>query len=180
MPNELYHYGVLGMKWGVHKARAYAEDTNNYIRKQKNKEAKAKLKSGEYTKAQYKKAKAKNYKRMVDKNRKVVADTLKLTPQKGKKVSTIYEKYKKKAISTIPNYQLKKGAKKAGSLLVSLGTTPFSFSLSGGLAIKTSAKYVAKKFLAKQAYNLVEDVAVGAGKQAIQNIAHKKRKGASG
>lgn len=28
--NELYHYGVLGMRWGVHKARYYKRQYNKY------------------------------------------------------------------------------------------------------------------------------------------------------
>lgn len=174
---ELYHYGVIGMKWGVHKARGYAADKNNYVRRQQNKVAKARLKNGEITKEEYKKTVAKNYKAMVRKNQKVIKDTKNLTPEKGKKVSSIYNKYKNQAIKTIPHYKLKKGAKTAGSLLLDVGSTAVSAYATGGTSLITKAgiKLLAKKLATKEAVNVAKNVAIGAGKQEIENVVYDKK-----
>lgn len=180
MTDELKHYGVLGMKWGVHKARSYAADRNNYIRKQKNKEAFKRLRSGEIDRYQYARARIKNRKAMDRKNQKVIDATSGLTPKKGEKISSIYKKYKDQAINTIPHYKLKKGAKKTASLLFSLGTSPINVSwktLSIGLDF--GAKSVAKNFASKQAYNALEDMTIAAATQYVQNKHSKKRKEAS-
>ena len=179
MTDELKHYGVLGMKWGVYKARKYAADRNNYIRKQKNKEAFKRLKSGDINKYQYVRSRIKNRESMDRKNRKVIDATSGLTPKKGEKVSSIYNKYKNQAINTIPHYKLKKGAKTATSLLVSLGTSPINLSvgLTGlSIGIKTSAKAIGKEFIKRQAAGAVQDVAVSAVQQYYENKGSKKRK----
>lgn len=179
--DELYHYGVIGMRWGVHKAKGYAADRSNYIRKQQNKEALKRYKTGDITGEQYVKARMKNRKAMVRKNQKVTDKLNKLTPEKGKKISSIYSKYKNDAINTIPHYKLKKGAKVAGSLLLSLGTSSVSVVTSGmiptGLALNSAAK-TAKKFAFTTARKAVEDVAIDTAMDYIQNKFYQKKKGA--
>lgn len=186
MTDELKHYGVLGMKWGVHKARTYAMETNNYIRRQSNKKAKAKLKSGEYSIGQYERAKAKNYQAMVKKNRNVIEKTAELTPKAGESISSIYNKYKAKAISTIPHYKLKKGAKTAASILLTIGSSYTSAvwsvgaaSTSAGLYWQAVGKSTVKNFIRKRAANMAENAAIDAATLYIQDRAVKKRKEAS-
>lgn len=176
--DELYHYGVIGMRWGVHRAKRYAADTHNYIRKQKNKAALVRLKSGDITGEQYINARIKNRGVMTRKNQKVAAKLSKLTPDKEKKISSIYEKYRNEAINTIPHYKLKKGAKKVGSLLVSLGTSSVSVVTAGmipvGLALNTTST-IAKKFAVKRAIKAVEDPVIDAAADYIQNRVFKKK-----
>ena len=176
--NELYHYGVLGMRWGIHRAKGYASDTHNYIRKQKNKAALVRLKSGDITGEQYINARIKNRGAMARKNQKVAAKLSKLTPDKEKKISSIYEKYRNEAINTIPHYKLKKGAKKAGSILASLGTSSVSVVTVGmipvGLALNT-ASTIAKKFAIKRAIKAVEDPVIDAAADYVQNWIFKKK-----
>lgn len=178
MANELMHYGVIGMKWGVRKAKSYAADRNDYIRKQKNKEAFKQYKSGNITKKQYVKARLKNRKAAAAKNQKVADRLSKLTPDKEKKVKDIYSKYKNDAINTIPNYKLKKGAKKAGSILLTLGTSSVSVVTSGaipvGIALNSAGK-TAKNFAIKSATKAVEDVAIDAATNFLEKKISKKK-----
>lgn len=173
MSNELYHYGVLGMKWGAHKARQYAADKNAYVRKQRDSAAKQKLKSGEYTTNQYRSALKRNRRNEFRKNQKVVGDTLKLSPKKGAKISSIYSKYKKQAIKTIPNYKLKKGAKTAASILFNIGTSGISMHPSvaaGRLIVKPVIQYGAKQ-LAIQA---TKTTASTVGRHVAEDYIYKR------
>lgn len=180
MTDELKHYGVLGMKWGVHKARSYAADRNNYIRKQKNKEAFKRLRSGEIDRYQYARARIKNRKAMDRKNQKVIDATSGLTPKKGEKISSIYKKYKDQAINTIPHYKLKKGAKKTASLLISLGTSPITVNWKAmSIGLDFGAKSVAKNFISKQATNAFDNAVTAGVTQYLQDKKSKKRKEAS-
>lgn len=178
LDNELYHYGVLGMKWGIHRAKGYAADKNNYIRKQKNKVAYSKLKSNDITGEQYINARIKNRGNMVRKNQRVADKLSKLTPDKDKKIKSIYEKYRNDAINTIPNYKLKKGAKKVGSLLLTLGTSSVSVVTAGsipvGLALNTASK-TATNFVKRRALKAVEDPVIDAVADYVQNKIFKKK-----
>lgn len=178
MANELKHYGVVGMRWGVHKAKGYAADKNNYIRKKQNKEAFKRLKSGDITGEQYIKARLKNRKAMYRKNQKVSDKLNKLTPAKEKKIKSIYSKYKDEAVKTIPHYKLKKGAKKAGSLLLSLGTSSVSVVTYGaipvGLALNSVGK-TAKSFATSQAIGLVTDPLLDAAADYAQKKLFNKK-----
>lgn len=178
MSNELYHYGVLGMKWGVHKAKGYAADRSDYIRKQQNKEAFKRFKSGDINGEQYVKARMKNRKAMVRKNQKVSDRLSKLTPDKEKKIKSIYSKYRNDAIKTIPNYKLKKGAKKVGSLLLTLGTSSVSVVTSGaipvGLAVNSAAK-TAKRFAVRRATKAIEDFAIDTAADYIEKKFYQKK-----
>lgn len=119
--NELQHYGVLGMKWGVRKAKSYSSDLNKHRYKQSVKKSKRKLKKGEINRATYNAQKKKfaTQRKKADARDTYKLDTL--TPEKGKKIKSIYESYKHKAYSEIPHYAIKKGAKTAGKILVATG-----------------------------------------------------------
>lgn len=175
MEPELYHYGVIGMRWGQHKARTYASDTNAYIRKQNNKKAKIKYKAGEITKSQYKSALKRNKTLMRKKNLKVINDTAKLTPEKNKKISSIYKKYENQAIKTIPHYKLKKGAKATAKLLLKVGLYSATGSVNvigagrylakyGAKAATTSAIGLATGIATDKAYGIAEDLAYNEAK----------------
>jgi hypothetical protein len=169
MPNELYHYGVLGMKWGIHKARSYAEDKNRYVRKQRDKIAESKYKLGEYDTNQYEAAKRRNRYNERRKNQKVIGETLKLSPKKGEKVSSIYNKYKKQAIRTIPNYKLKKGAKVAADVLYTIGMV--AIDLQPG----TAAAQIGRNVAIGLATGVSRSAANAIGRRATQNYLYKKK-----
>lgn len=178
MANELKHYGVVGMRWGIHKAKKYAADKNNYIRKKQNKEALRRYKSGSITGEQYIKARLKNRKAMYRKNQKVSDKLNELTPDKEKKIKSIYSKYKNEAIKTIPHYKLKKGAKKAGSLLLSLGTSSISVvtykSIPIGLALNSAGK-TATKFVTKEAIKTAADPIIDTVSDKVSNKLFNKK-----
>lgn len=176
MKTELYHYGVIGMRWGQHKARTYAGDKNAYIRKQNDKAAKARYKSGKTTKSQYKGELKRNRTLMRKKNLKVINETSKLTVKKGEKISSIYKKYEKQAVKTIPHYKLKKGSKMAAKLLLKTGlfamTGTNGFVGFGKLMVANGFQIAAKGITAKAlATGLVKEVATDAGKELVINEA---------
>lgn len=173
---ELYHYGVLGMKWGAHKARQYAADKNAYVRKQRDSAAKEKLNSGEYTRNQYRSAIRRNKRNEFRKNQKVVGETLKLSPKKGAKISSIYAKYKKEAIKTIPNYKLKKGAKTVASILLNIGTSGLTMNPSiaaGRLAVKPAIQYGAKQLAIQATKSMAREVGQHVAEDYVYKQSHK-------
>lgn len=126
--NELCHYGVLGMRWGVHKARTYAHDVNKYrykqnIRRLNSKMSKA-LRDGEgktMSRSQYERAKKKYKTELKRANDKIDREIGKTKIQKDSKVSAIYRKYKDQAVKEIPHYKLKRGLKTTGKVLGYIG-----------------------------------------------------------
>ena len=174
MPKELYHYGVIGMKWGAHKARSYAADKNAYIRKQRDKKAAEKYRSGEYSSNQYRAAKRRNKRDEYRKNQKVIGETLKLTPKKGAKVSSIYNKYKDQAVKTIPHYKLKKGAKTAGKILYNLGSAAINTNVTTA-GIKIAVNIGAKSLARGLAVNALKDIGATTGSRIAEDYPYKRK-----
>lgn len=182
MKYELYHYGVLGMKWGAHKARTYAADKNRYVRKQRDKIAESKYKIGEYNTNQYRSALRRNKRNEYRKNQKVIGETLKLSPKKGEKVSSIYNKYRKQAIKTIPNYKLKRGAKIAGKVLYTIGRAAFDINpafSAGRIGLKTAVNFGVKSLATGAATGFTKEVAKTVGQRVAEDTIykHKNKKG---
>ena len=97
---------------------------------------------------------------------------------KEKKIKSIYSKYKNEAIKTIPHYKLKKGAKKAGSLLLSLGTSSISVvtykAIPIGLALNSAGK-TATKFVTKEAIKTAADPIIDTVSDKVSNKLFNKK-----
>lgn len=136
--SELRHYGVIGMKWGQHKARTYIQDTNAYLRKKQNKQARIRYKSGKMSKENYKATLRFNREKEAAANVIAYQKIKSITPKENAKISSIYKSYKNKAISTIPNYTLKKGAKLAAK--AALFAAPYA--LGNTYAVAKAASFL--------------------------------------
>lgn len=126
----LKHYGVLGMKWGVRKARSYSKDVNAYRRRKANRLAKQKYKAGKLGKQEYKLAKASNRRKERNRNIRFNRQMKNLTPEKEKKIADIYKKYKDTAYKEIPNYAIKRGARSVAKAAMSIGV----MAATGGIS----------------------------------------------
>lgn len=99
------HYGVLGMHWGVRKAKEYDRDLAYHRRHQRNYSDKQKYKSGKITKDEYRSRKKSNKQKYKDELKYIAKDKYSsLKPQKGKKASDIFSKSKSDAYKQIPHY----------------------------------------------------------------------------
>ncbi len=156
--DELYHYGVIGMRWGIHKAVTYARDTNKHRYKQKvkaldSKHSKA-LRDGEgkpLTREQYFGAKARYKKELEADNKRVYKELGKIKVNKNKTVKSIYQKYKDKAIEEIPHYKLKRAAKVTAKTLGLIGLTGVGALASLGYARSAKINRIYSNVYTKQA-----------------------------
>lgn len=95
--DELYHYGVLGMRWGVHKARYYKKQANKYRTM--------------YDQTGEARAKAKNYERLLEETKKNIVS------KSTEKLKGINKKYQKRQDAADRNYD--KGDRRDHSWLAS-------------------------------------------------------------
>ena len=110
--DHLAHYGVVGMHWGVRKARKYAKDLNQAKRNDEVRKSRLEKNQGKITKKQHKENVKKANARQKARDKKVRQDlsNVKKT-NRGVKARTISEPYKNKAYSGIRNYGGKRVAR---------------------------------------------------------------------
>lgn len=150
--NELYHYGVLGMKWGVHKARTYAHDVNKYRYKQNMKALKSDKRSGKISGEKYYNAKQRYKQDLKRANRASDREIGTTRLHSDRKVSSIYNKYKTQAVKEIPHYELKRGLKTTAKVVGVLGGTALSYLMADAYS-KRALKDINAYNIAKRAYN---------------------------
>lgn len=109
--DELQHYGVKGMKWGV---RRDVELVANRKRNAAVRKAKNSYETGEITKAQYKSAKKQAKSDKKDYMKNVKKDFEGKTKAEQYKMS---QNITKQAINNVPNRRLKKGIKAVNTAL---------------------------------------------------------------
>lgn len=105
---HLAHYGVLGMKWGVRKAREAENDINHYRRNKALRSARKARDRGEISDEEYKRRK-----QTINNNRKRISNEIKnkykdLKPVKGASIKSLYIKQRQAAAREIPHYTAKR------------------------------------------------------------------------
>ena len=123
--SELYHYGVLGMKWGKHKARSYARDVNRHRYNQAVGKAKRKMKVGDISRAEYIQIKQKHKQQRESENAQINERLSNIKVDRNKTSLDIYGKDKRQATLEISNKSLKRGIRSVSSALAKLSTINF-------------------------------------------------------
>ena len=152
--DELYHYGVKGMKWGVRKFRQKSAELDK--KKASYKKAK-KAYSKSFSKAYNRSLAAYSpFKKHLENNSKRWDDAADKAEALKQKKAEYKAAKKEMRQNTTVGQKIHRGAKKAGSILKSVGTV-YAIDLiynngRGAAAVKTGAK-VAANMLANKMYN---------------------------
>ena len=148
----LMHYGVLGMKWGVHKAKSYDRDIIRSRRNKKVRALKQEIRSRQGS-THYDDKKAlregiRKYDAEMKENFASLKSKYKDTPKKlkGVKRSEIWKKSKEQAYKEIPHYKVKRGIR-TGAKAMMLAGIPLSAAsggaLGGAIALNTGKNVLA-------------------------------------
>lgn len=157
----LMHYGVIGMKWGVHKAKEYERDIamsrrNKKIRAAKN-EVRSRQGSTRYDDRKYLKEVQRNADVDFKKDLLDIKNKYSNVPKKAKGVkrSEIWKDAERRAKSEIPNYAVKhsirKAAKIAGLATMGLGA---AMGTTAGIAMAATGESFLNALSVGSAYAL--------------------------